>query len=90
MSTLTRDQIREAIFEVLEAIAPEIDRAQIVADESVREQVDLDSFDFLNVIIGVHERLGVEIPEADYGQLGTLDSMVDYLMRRSADAETAR
>ncbi|MBI3055818.1 MAG: acyl carrier protein, partial [Betaproteobacteria bacterium] len=45
-------------------------------------QVDIDSFDFLNAIIRLHENLGVEIPEADYGQLATLDGTVDYLAKK--------
>lgn len=83
MTVLTREQIRAAIFDTLGAIAPEVDPARIMPDEPLREQVDLDSFDFLNVIIRLHEVLGVEIPESDYGKLATLNSAVDYLMSRS-------
>ena len=45
----------------------------------MREQLDIDSFDFLNVVIGLHEALGVDIPEADYPKLATLDGAIDYL-----------
>lgn len=57
----------------------------------VREQIDIDSFDFLNVIIRLHEVLGVEIPERDYAELTTLDGAVEYLARRSggSDAQPA-
>lgn len=82
MTARTREEIRAAIFDVLGAIAPEADPATIVADQPLREQVDIDSFDFLNVIIRLHEVLAVEIPESDYGELRTLDSAVDYLARR--------
>lgn len=84
MSVLTPEQIRAAIFDTLGAIAPEIDPASIVPDKPLREQVDLDSFDFLNVIIRLHEVLGIDIPESDYGELMTLDSATDYLARRSS------
>ncbi|OGA48075.1 MAG: phosphopantetheine-binding protein [Betaproteobacteria bacterium RIFCSPLOWO2_12_FULL_62_58] len=79
---MTREQVRAAIFDTLCAIAPEVDPASIAPDEPLRDQVDLDSFDFLNVIIHLHEKLGVEIPESDYGELATLDSAVAYLVRR--------
>ena len=83
MSALTRAQIRSAILDTLCAIAPEIDPAGIAPDAPLREQIDLDSMDFLNVIIRLHETLGIDIPETDYAQLATLDSAVDYLARRS-------
>jgi len=82
MTALTREQVRAAIFDTLCAIAPEVDPASIAPDEPLRDQVDLDSFDFLNVIIHLHEKLGGEIPESDYGELATLDSAVAYLVRR--------
>jgi acyl carrier protein len=84
MSALTRDEVRAAIFDTLAAIAPEIEPDSIVPDKPLREQVDLDSFDFLNVIIRLHEVLGIDIPESDYAELATLSGAVDYLTRRSA------
>lgn len=76
------DEIRTTIFEVLSSIAPELDTATLRPDEPLREQVDLDSFDFLNVLIALNERLGVEVPEADYPKVQTLNKMVDYFVRR--------
>ena len=84
MTVLNEQQIRATIFDVLGRIAPELDPATIKLDEPLRDQVDLDSFDFLNVIIALHERLGVDIPESDYQKLLTLNAMVDYLARRRA------
>ena len=83
MSALTREHIRSAILDTLCAIAPETDPASIVPGAPLREQIDLDSMDFLNVIIRLHETLGIDIPESDYARLATLDSAVDYLARRS-------
>ena len=79
---MTETEIRQAIFETLRKIAPEADLEQVRPEENLREALDIDSFDFLNFLIGVHERLGVEIPEADYGQLTTLSDLVRYLLPR--------
>jgi acyl carrier protein len=84
MSALTRDEVRAAIFDTLAAIAPEIEPDSIVPDKPLREQVDLDSFDFLNVIIRLHEVLGIDITESDDAELATLSGAVDYLTRRSS------
>lgn len=89
MRTFSVDAIRTAIFDVLAAIAPETDPQALKGDEPLRAQVDLDSFDYLNVIIALHERLGVEIPEADYPELRTLDGMVRYLSCHGASAQTS-
>lgn len=84
MSARSRDEIRAVIFDLLGAIAPEVEPAMIAPDQPLREQVDIDSFDFLNLIIRLHETLGVDIPEKDYAELRTLDSALDYLVRRCA------
>lgn len=84
MTARSREEIRAIIFDVLGAIAPEADPATIVPDRPLREQIDIDSFDFLNVIIRLHEVLGIEISEKDYAELLTLNSAVEYLERRCA------
>ena len=67
-------------------MAPETANADIPAHAPLREECDLDSMDFLNFLVAVHERTGVEIPEADYGKLATLDQLVDYLARKTGAA----
>lgn len=72
-------QIRETIAHVLGTIAPEVDLATIDPQSPLRDQIDLDSMDWLNVLVGLHERLKVDIPESDYARLVTLDDLVAYL-----------
>ena len=79
---MTAAQLTETIFKVLGQIAPEADLSTLAPDENVREALDIDSFDHLNFLIGLNEALGVEIPEADYGQLTTLAGIVSYLSAR--------
>lgn len=76
---MTEAAIKEVIFAGLRKIAPESDPAALRPDQKIREALDIDSFDFLSFLIALHEKLGVEIPEADYGKLTTLDAMVRYL-----------
>ena len=79
---MTPDEIKEILLRVLGEIAPEVDPAAIRTDVDLRDQLDIDSMDFLNFVIGIDEELHVEIPEGDYPQLVTLDGFVEYLSAR--------
>jgi len=81
---MTRDEIRAAVLRALGDIAPEADLSAITRDAPLRDQLDLDSMDFLNFVIAVHAAVHVEIPEADYPKLATLGGCVDYLVRAGA------
>lgn len=72
-------ELRQAMLEAIGQIAPEVDLESVEPDVNLREQLDLDSMDFLNVMIALDQQLGVEIPEADYPKLATLASGVAYL-----------
>jgi acyl carrier protein len=76
---MTADEIRKEVVNALTSVAPEIDPALIRPGVSFRDQLDLDSVDFLNFVLALHEHLGVDIPELDYPKLYTLDSAVAYL-----------
>jgi acyl carrier protein len=76
---MTPDAIKQTIIDALRQIAPEIDAASIESGTSFRDQFDLDSMDFLNFVLALHDRLGVDIPEADYPRLYTLNNAVAYL-----------
>lgn len=76
------EQIRTAVLAIVKRLAPEIDPAKIVPDKPLRSQIDLDSMDWLNVLAIIHEKLGVDIPETDYGKVQTLDGIVAYLAGR--------
>ncbi len=77
------EAIREQVLQALADVAPEADPAALDPDRPLREQVDIDSFDYLNFIIGLSERVGVTVPETDYASIGTLTRLVDYLARRA-------
>lgn len=78
------DEVRAALHDAIGAVAPEVDLASLRADRPFREQAELDSFDFLRVLAQLETRLGVRVPEADYGHFATLDGAVAYLVGRVA------
>ena len=81
---MTRDEITEAVLRALSDVAPEADPATLRPDVGLRDQLDIDSMDLLNFVIGIHEQVHVDIPEADYARLQTLDEVVDYIVEKTA------
>jgi acyl carrier protein len=80
---VTEEQLRTTIREVLHRIAPEVDIAEIDPDGEMQEEMDLDSMDFLNLMVGLHEQTGIEIPERDYPEVASLNGCVAYLAERA-------
>ena len=83
--TLDRPTLTQSVLSLLQAIAPEVEPGTLAPERPLRQQVDLDSMDWLNFLVSLHERLGVSIPEADYAGLVSLNDVVDYLLARPAD-----
>ena len=75
-------QIRALALRVLTSIAPEIDEIELRDEKPLRAQIDLDSMDWLNFLLGLHRELSVDIPESDYAKLVTLADVVAYLRQR--------
>jgi len=73
------EHIRAIAVATLKSIAPEIEDDELRGDRPLRQQVDLDSMDWLNFLLGLHEKLKVDIPEADYAKLVTMNDVVAYL-----------
>jgi acyl carrier protein len=80
---MTADALRTVAVDALTRIAPELRDASLRHDMPLRDQVDLDSMDFLNFVIALHERTGIDIPEADYPRLSTIDAIAAYLAARA-------
>ena len=75
---MTREELLAAILDALTGIAPEIDAAALAPAKPLRDQVDLDSADWLNFLVALHGKLGIDIPDADAARLTTLEKLVDY------------
>jgi len=81
---MNRDELRQQILEALAEVAPEADLPSLSHNISIRDQLDIDSMDLLNFIIGIHKRLNVDIPERDYPKLVTIDGCTEYLIHATA------
>jgi len=78
---MNSSEAKRLVFDVLAGIAPEADLEALPGKARMREELDLDSMDFLNFVAALHEQTGLEIPEADYPNLFTLDGAIAYLSR---------
>lgn len=79
---MTNAEIRAAVIQALSRVAPELDASTLKADVRLRDQLDIDSMDFLNFMLEIQKSLGIDVPEADYPQVATLDGCVSYLQAR--------
>jgi acyl carrier protein len=86
---MTESQIKEIVMQALGNIAPEVDLHTIDPGKDLREQMDIDSVDFLNFVIGLHKELNIEIPDADVSKLTTFNGCVAYLTARLTNRQTA-
>ena len=82
---MTRQEIQKTVLRVLGKIAPEADLASLPEDARLREELEIDSMDFLNFAIGLHDAFGLDIPEADAEHLASVRGCVDYLAARLAE-----
>jgi acyl carrier protein len=82
---MTAAEIRQAITEILADIAPDEDLSQLKEDVPFRDQLELDSMDFLDIVMELRKRYRVQIPEEDYPQLASMASTVQFLEPRMKD-----
>ncbi len=82
---MTTEEIKNAILEIIHDIAPDEEIDSIDPQKNLRDQFELDSMDFLDIVMELRKRYGVEVPEADYGELASLQSCVNYLEPKLAD-----
>jgi acyl carrier protein len=81
---MSREEVRQTIAKALSKIAPEANLSAVDPSENIREALEIDSFDFLNLLIALHEQLHVEIPEADYAKVQSLSELEAYLVEKIA------
>jgi acyl carrier protein len=76
---MTKDETKQVVLDIIADIAPDEDISNLKPEVRLRDQMQLDSMDFLDIVMELRKRHGIEVPEADYPQLASLDSCAEYL-----------
>jgi len=79
---MNKEQIKTSIIEQILIIAPDLEYDDIPSDENLQNALEIDSYDFLRLLTALYEQLGVQVPEADYGKVDTLNHMAEYFAKR--------
>jgi acyl carrier protein len=79
---MKKEEIEKIIFSSLKQIAPDTEPSELSPTDNIRETLGIDSFDFLQFIVLLDEKLNIEIPEKDYGEINTLSSLMGYLTQK--------
>jgi acyl carrier protein len=80
----TPDDIKKIVLAIIADIAPDEDLSNVKPEVRLRDQLELDSMDFLDIVMELRKKYGIEVPEADYGRLASLDSCAEYLLPKFA------
>jgi acyl carrier protein len=79
---MTAQKAKEIILDIIAVVSPDADLGDVKSDEPLRDQLDMDSMDFLDIVMELRKRFKIEVPKEDYGELASLDSCVSYLLPR--------
>ncbi|MCP4590052.1 MAG: acyl carrier protein [bacterium] len=79
---MTRDQVKEIVLNIISVVAPDADLSGVKSDVRLRDQLEMDSMDFLDIVMELRKRYKIEVPKEDYQQLASLDSCAEYLTPR--------
>lgn len=79
---MNEEEIKKTVFQLLQRIAPETDPSLLMPEENIREALNIDSFDALQFIVSISEKLNVDIPEEDYSKTSTIKSLIAYLKEK--------
>jgi acyl carrier protein len=81
---MTQEECKQIVLDIIAEIAPDEDLSSVQPDVRLRDQLDLDSMDFLDIVMELRKQHGIEVPEEDYVQLASLDSCAQYLTPKFA------
>ncbi|MBL62697.1 MAG: acyl carrier protein [Opitutae bacterium] len=77
---MDNEKIKQIVLDIIAEIAPDEDLSDVKPDQRLRDQLDLDSMDFLDIVMELRKQHGIEVPEDDYMKLESLDSCAEYLL----------
>ncbi|QOY51952.1 acyl carrier protein [Candidatus Sulfurimonas baltica] len=78
---MTKEELKRAIIEQILEIAPDVDESEIDPDANIQRSLEIDSFDFLKILTSLNEKVGIEVPEADYAKVDTVEHMAEYFSK---------
>ena len=76
---MTEEKVKQIVIDIINEIAPDENTSNLKSEVNLRDQMDLDSMDFLDIVMELRKQHGIEVPEEDYPKLASLDSCADYL-----------
>lgn len=76
---MAEHRVKQIILDIIATVAPDADLSNVRSDVRLRDQIDMDSMDFLDIVMELRKRFKIEVPKEEYSQLATLDSCVSYL-----------
>ncbi len=79
---MTDEEVRQVVFRLLKKIAPDTEPEKLNPDDDIRRTLEIDSFDALQFVVALDDHFGIETPEADYGKITTLKSVVNYILQK--------
>lgn len=79
---MNKNELKNIIIEEILNIAPDVDEDEITMKDNIQTSLEIDSYDFLNILVALNERVGVSVPEADYEKVTTLSNMIEYFHNR--------
>ncbi len=79
---MTEAEIKEIVIRELKQIAPDMEPEKLLPDDIIREKLEIDSFDALRLVVALDEKFGIATPEEDYGKIGTMKGLVNYILQK--------
>ncbi len=86
---MTKEECKQLVLEIIADIAPDEDLSDVKTDIALREQLELDSMDFLDIVMELRKRFNIEVPESDYQELVSMASCIQYLQPLLKDHQLA-
>lgn len=81
---MTKEELQKMIVKAILEIAPDVEEDEVEFSANIQRSLEIDSFDFLKILTAMNKNTGVEVPEADYSKVGSVDEMADYFLEHGA------
>ena len=79
---MKKEELERIIIKQILEVAPDIEESEIILNQNIQQTLEIDSFDFLSILTGMNDKVGVEVPESDYSKVDTVENMLEYFLKR--------